>query len=95
MILTRIERPHIRLRAARGPYISRSKMKKFATQIYDAVMAGKLAEPFDAAMVRRACPGWSEKSYGVFLSKHAVGNGANTELFVRVRPGSYRLKISN
>ena len=28
-------------------------MKKFATQIYDAVKAGKLAEPFDAATVRR------------------------------------------
>jgi hypothetical protein len=71
------------------------QMKKFATQIYDAVKAGKLAEPFDAAMVRRACPGWSEKSYGVFLSKHADGNGANTELFARVRPGYYRLNNSN
>ena len=70
-------------------------MKKFATQVYDAVKAGKLAEPFDATMVRRACPGWSEKSYGVLLSKHAVGNGANTELFTRVRPGYYRLKNSS
>ena len=58
-------------------------------------VAGKLAGPFDAATVRRARPGWSEKSYGVSLSKHAVGNGANSELFVRLRPGYYRLKISN
>jgi hypothetical protein len=70
-------------------------LRKFATQVYEAVKAGKLAEPFDATMVRRACPGWSEKSYGVLLSKHAVGNGANTELFARVRPGYYRLKNSN
>jgi hypothetical protein len=70
-------------------------MTRFATQIYDAVRAGKIAEPFDAIMVGRACPGWSEMSYGVFLSKHAVGNGANTELFVRVRPGFYRLKNSD
>ena len=68
-------------------------MRKFATQIYDAVKAGKLTEPFDAEMVRHACPGWSEKSYGVMLSKHAVGNGANKELFVRVKPGFYRRKI--
>jgi hypothetical protein len=70
-------------------------MKKFATQIYNAVKAGRLAEPFNAAMVKRACPGWAEKTYTVFLSKHAVGNGSTTELFVRVSPGLYRLKNSN
>jgi hypothetical protein len=70
-------------------------MKEFATQIYNAVKAGRLAEPFNAAMVKRACPGWAEKTYNVFLSKHAVGNGATTELFVRVSLGLYRLKNSN
>jgi hypothetical protein len=70
-------------------------MKEFATQIHNAVKAGKLAEPFNAAMVKRACPGWAEKTYNVFLSKHAVGNGATTELFVRVSTGVYRLKKSH
>jgi hypothetical protein len=70
-------------------------MREFATQIYRAVKAGKLVEPFNAAMVRHACPGWAKKTYNVFLSKHAVGNGATTELFVRISPGFYRLKISN
>lgn len=37
-------------------------MKEFATQIYNAVKAGRLAEPFNAAMVRRAYySGWAEK----------------------------------
>jgi hypothetical protein len=67
-------------------------MKIFASQIYDAVRSGKLSEPFNAAMVKRACPGWADNTYNVFLSKHAVGNGATTELFVRVAPGLYRLK---
>jgi hypothetical protein len=46
-----------------------------------AVRSGKLAEPFNAAMVKRVCPGWAERTYRVFLSKHAVGNGITTELF--------------
>jgi hypothetical protein len=67
-------------------------MKAFATQIHNAVKSGKLAQPFTAAMVKRACPGWASNTYKVFLSKHAVGNGVTTELFVRVAPGLYRLK---
>lgn len=67
-------------------------MKKFALQIYGAVRAKRLAEPFDADAVKRACPGWADRTYQVFLAKHAVGNpGNNTELFVRVGPGLYRL----
>lgn len=66
-------------------------MRKFASQIYAAVHSGRLREPFNAEMVRRACPGWAHKTYNVFLSKHAVGNGATTELFVRVASGSYKL----
>jgi hypothetical protein len=70
-------------------------MKEFASQIHNAVKSGRLAQPFDAAKVRRACPGWAHKTYNVFLSKHAVGNGRTTELFVRISPGLYRLKNSN
>ena len=66
-------------------------MKDFASEIYAAVKAKRLAEPFDADAVKRACPGWADRTYHVFLAKHAVGNpGENTELFVRVTPGRYR-----
>jgi hypothetical protein len=68
------------------------KMKTFGTEIYEAVRKGRLSEPFDAEAVRRACPGWADRTYRVFLAKHAKGNpGRNTELFVRVATGLYRL----
>ena len=71
-------------------------MKAVATEIYEAVRQGRLSEPFDAKAVRRACPGWANRTYFVFLSKHVVGNpGNNTELFIRVRRGFYRLSKSN
>lgn len=59
-------------------------MKAFASEIYAAVRSGRLSEPFTAAMVMQARPGWAERTYHVFLSKHAEGNGKNTVLFVRV-----------
>jgi len=71
-------------------------MKAFGTEIYEAVRSGKLSEPFDAAAVKRACPDWADRTYQVFLAKHADGNpGGNTVLFVRVAPGLYRLANSN
>jgi hypothetical protein len=67
-------------------------MKVFASQIYAAVRSGRLREPFTPDMVRSACPGWSDHTYGVFLPKHAEGNpGSNAVLFVRVAPGQYCL----
>ena len=70
-------------------------MKELAQQIYEAVRSGTLAEPFTGDMVRRACPGWADHTYGVFLPKHRVGNpGRTTELFVQVARGSYRVKTS-
>ena len=66
-------------------------VKKFASQIYDAVCGGRLKEPFGPNDVRRACPGLATRTYTVFLSKHATGNpGKNTELFERTSPGRYR-----
>jgi len=70
-------------------------MKEFGSQIYAAVRAGRLAEPFNAAMVKRACPGWANGTYHTFLGKHAVGNGNTTELFVRVGRGLYKRIVSN
>jgi hypothetical protein len=67
-------------------------MKAFASEIYAAVRSGKLKQPFTAAMVRLACPGWKGRTYGTFLGKHSVGNGETTELFLRVGRGAYRIK---
>jgi len=67
-------------------------MRKFASQIYAAVRAQRLAEPLNARAVRLACPGWAAESYHVFLAKHAVGSpSGDTELFERMAPGRYRL----
>ena len=66
-------------------------MRDFATQIYAAVKKGRLKEPFGPDDVRRACPGWAQRTYTNFLPKHAVGNPSKTsELFQRVGPGQYR-----
>jgi len=70
-------------------------MKEFAAAIYSAVQAGRLKEPFNAAMVKSACPGWAEKTYHTFLGKHAEGNGNTTELFVCVSRGRYRLRAGH
>jgi hypothetical protein len=69
-------------------------MKVLGTQIYAAVKSGNLKEPFNAVMVKTACPGWADKTYHTFLSKHAVGSpDKNTALFVRVSRGFYRLNV--
>jgi hypothetical protein len=71
------------------------QVKEFASQIYSAVRAGRLREPFGPDDVRRACPGWAKATYTVFLSKHCVGNpGGTTELFERVSPGRYRTLLT-
>jgi hypothetical protein len=66
-------------------------MKNFAAQIYSSVKNGRLKEPFGPDDVKRACPGWAQRTYNNFLSKHAVGNPSKTtELFQRIGPGRYR-----
>lgn len=59
--------------------------------IVAAVKSKKLAEPFGRVEFRKACPKLGEGTYQAFLSKHAKGNGTNTELFERVSRGRYRL----
>jgi hypothetical protein len=71
-------------------------VKALASQIYEAVRSGKLAEPLTPETVKRACPGWSDTTYKVFMNKHRVGNtGGQTELFVRIGPGQFKLRNSN
>lgn len=65
-------------------------MKRFASEIYEAVRAGRLKEPFRAADVKKACPDWVDNLSRTFLSKQAVGNGETTELFMLVQRGLYR-----
>jgi hypothetical protein len=46
-------------------------------------------------MVKKACPGWEDATYPVFLPKHRVGYpGGHTELFIRVKPGFYKTIVS-
>jgi hypothetical protein len=57
-----------------------------------AGILGDLPQSFRAADVRRACPGWADHAYGVFLPKHRRGNpGGETELFYQNPDGSYSL----
>lgn len=66
-------------------------MKDFSSQIYAAVEKGRLKEPFGPSDVKRACPGWAERTYTNFLSKHRVGNPSKTtELFEQVASGQFR-----
>lgn len=59
-------------------------------RIRDAIGKGTLTQPFRPADVNRAL---GSDYAGVFLPKHRVGNpGGNTEHFVRIERGLYRLK---
>ncbi len=59
-------------------------------KIREAVRAGRLPKEFGAAQVNKTLNiHWA----GTFLPKHCVGNpGGETELFIRVARGLYRLK---
>jgi hypothetical protein len=59
-------------------------------RIREAVAAGRLTEPFRADDVNRAL---GITFAGTFLPKHRTRNpGRNTELFIQVERGLYRLK---
>ena len=62
------------------------------TSIVQAVRRGGLKEPITKDGFRNACPGWREGTYNAFLDKHRVDNpGGNSELFIRVAPGKFKL----
>ena len=61
-------------------------------EIRAAVEAGRLKEPFSSKDVIQAGVRCAVSTPGTFLPKHRVGNPCgNTELFVRVARGRYRL----
>jgi hypothetical protein len=67
-------------------------MSRFVSDIRRARREGRLPERFRPDDVRRACPGWAEHTYGVFLPKHRRGNpGGYTAYFTRHADGSYSL----
>ena len=56
----------------------------FASEVYAAVRSGRLAQPFSAETVKRACPGYTEGTYRNFFNRHRTGNpGGMAELFIR------------
>jgi hypothetical protein len=59
-------------------------------RIREAIKSGALVQPFRPSDVNRAL---SIDYAGVFLPKHRVGNpSCNTEHFVQIERGLYRLK---
>jgi hypothetical protein len=46
-------------------------MKHFFSEIYAAVKSGKLKQPFNAAVLKQACPGRAAKTYSVLIRRHA------------------------
>jgi hypothetical protein len=71
-------------------------MKLFESEVYEAVRSGKLAQPFSADSVKRACPGRAEGTYRNFFNKYRVGNpSGTTELFVRRASNRFEIIDSN
>jgi hypothetical protein len=71
-------------------------MKAFPAEVYAAVRSGKLAQPFSAEAVKRACPGWADGAYRSFFNKHRVGNpSGTTPLFVRRASNRFEIIDSN
>ncbi len=67
-------------------------MSKFVEDVRAAVSGGRLGDRFRPDDIRRACPGWADHTYGVFLPKHREGNpGGYTPYFKRNPDGSYSL----
>jgi hypothetical protein len=70
-------------------------MKQLAQDIYSAVANNQLHEPFSPAEAKTACPGWADRTFGVFLPKHRIGNPGwkgkpNTEWFEQTPSGNYK-----
>jgi hypothetical protein len=72
--------------------VNLSDVSKFVEHIRRASRQGRLPARFDSDDVRRACPGWANNTYGVFLPKHRRGNpGGYTAYFERHADRTYSL----
>ena len=76
-----------------GPAEAREvPMSRFVENIQRARRQGRLPYRFRAEDLKAACPGWADRTYKVFLSKHRVGNpGGYTPYFKRRSRGLYSL----
>jgi hypothetical protein len=89
--LTRKERVALSRAAALARWTGRNPMERATIRgIREAVASGRLPGEFTPAQVNRVLGvTWA----GTFLPKHRVDNpGGNSELFVRIRAGVYRLR---
>ena len=67
-------------------------MSDFVADIRRALAQGQLPDWFRGADVRRACPGWADRTHTNFLPKHRVGNPTGERsYFVQHQDGSYNL----
>lgn len=67
-------------------------MGRLIQEIRAAVRAGRLKEPFSPKDIIEAGVRCAASTPGRFLPKHRVGNrDGNTELFIQVAPGRYKL----
>jgi hypothetical protein len=67
-------------------------MSRLVNDIRNAVQRGALPARFRASDVRSACPGWADRTYGVFLPKHRKGNpGGENAYFERHADGTCSL----
>ena len=58
--------------------------KKVYSCIKKAIESGKLKEPFNTKDFKNICKeNFAENTYLNFLNKHKVGNGKETELFIK------------
>ncbi len=48
--------------------------KELIREISDAVIVGKLNEPFYPRDIKRAVPGWDDKTYNLFPWEHCLQN---------------------
>jgi hypothetical protein len=68
------------------------RVSRFVADIQVAVREGRLGKRFRPSDVRRACPGWADRTYSVFLPKHRRGiPGGCTDYFEQHEDGSYSL----
>ena len=67
-------------------------MSRFVDDIRRARRESRLPERFCAKDIRRACPGWADRTYTNFPPKHRRGNpGGYTAYFEQHPDGSYSL----
>jgi hypothetical protein len=80
------------VRARRSASPTLVTVSRFVAHIRAAVRDGRLPRRFRPNDVRRACPGWADRTYSVFLPKHRRGNpGGYTEYFEQHKDGSFSL----